>query len=166
MMKRGALIVVVLCAVLALAPAAARADTAVEESEKRNWLEVFVGVTQDREESEGDGRSGTLAVSYLRWLPQVSPRLGISVVGEYAGGNDERKILVVPLVYRFEGSGWRLLAGPGAERRHGKTEFLFRAGAAYEFELGGRWALKPEVVVDFVDGEQALVYGVNIGYGF
>jgi len=155
---------VILCAVLAFAPAAARADEA-RGGEKLNWLEVFLGVTQDRH-SEGDSRYGTLAVSYLRWLPQLSPYLGISVVAEYAGGHDERKIVVVPFVYRFEESGWRLLAGPGAERRHGETNFLFRAGVAYEFELGGSWALKPEVVVDAVDGEQALVYGINVGYGF
>jgi hypothetical protein len=36
---------------------------------------------------------------------------------------------------------------------------------AYEFEIG-RWSITPEFNVDFVEGEEALVYGLSFGYGF
>jgi hypothetical protein len=36
---------------------------------------------------------------------------------------------------------------------------------AYEFEVG-RWSLTPEFNIDFVDGEEAQVYGVSLGFGF
>jgi hypothetical protein len=52
------------------------------------------------------------------------------------------------------------------EHREGETEFLFRAGVAYEFELSERWAVIPEVNVDFVDGEEAFVFGLSFGFGF
>jgi hypothetical protein len=52
------------------------------------------------------------------------------------------------------------------EHRHGDNEFLFRIGAAYEFMLNERWMLTPEIAVDFVDGEEAFVYGLVLGYGF
>jgi len=61
--------------------------------------------------------------------------------------------------------GFRFTLAPGLEHREGEDEFLFRAGVGYEFEIG-RWSILPEFNIDFVDGEEALVYGVSFGYGF
>ena len=41
-----------------------------------------------------------------------------------------------------------------------------RAGVAYEFMLSDRWIMMPEVDVDFVDGEEAFVFGLVFGFGF
>ena len=46
-----------------------------------------------------------------------------------------------------------------------ENEFLFRTGVAYEFEIG-RWSITPQFNVDFVDGEEAYVYGLSFGWGF
>jgi hypothetical protein len=59
----------------------------------------------------------------------------------------------------------RFVLAPGLEHRDDENEFLFRAGVAYEFEIG-RWSIAPEFNVDFVDGEKAYVYGLSFGWGF
>ena len=46
-----------------------------------------------------------------------------------------------------------------------KTEFLIRTGLGYTFHLGNV-LLSPGCDVDFVRSTVALVYGLNIGYGF
>jgi hypothetical protein len=62
--------------------------------------------------------------------------------------------------------GFRFILAPGIGRKHGENLFFFRVGAGYEFEIG-RWSVSPEVNVDWADdGETALVYGFNVGYGF
>ena len=45
-------------------------------------------------------------------------------------------------------------------------KFLFRVGAAYEFEIGEKWAITPEFNVDFVDNSEVYVYGLSFGYKF
>ena len=44
-------------------------------------------------------------------------------------------------------------------------EFLVRAGVLYEFEVGG-FSVASAFNVDFLDSDEVLVYGVNIGKGF
>jgi len=55
---------------------------------------------------------------------------------------------------------------PGFEKKseHG-AEFLIRAGVMYDFEVG-RFTIAPAFNIDFVDDEEVLVYGLNIGRGF
>jgi hypothetical protein len=60
---------------------------------------------------------------------------------------------------------WIFILAPGFDYRQDRHDFLFRAGVAYEFEID-RWSISPLFNVDFVDGEQVLVYGVSFGYGF
>ncbi len=59
----------------------------------------------------------------------------------------------------------RFILAPGFDYRQDRHDFLFRAGVGYEFEID-RWSISPEFNVDFVDGEQVLVYGLSFGYGF
>ena len=47
-----------------------------------------------------------------------------------------------------------------------ETNFLFRAGTGYEFELMPRWSLAPEINADFVDGDTKLVYGLTLSWEF
>ena len=59
---------------------------------------------------------------------------------------------------------FRFLVAPWLEHKDSENEFLFRTGLAYEFEFGS-WAISPEFNVDFVDGEEALVYGLSLCLG-
>ncbi len=59
----------------------------------------------------------------------------------------------------------RFILAPGFDYRQDRHDFLFRAGVGYEFEID-RWSISPVFNVDFVDGEQVLVYGLSFGYGF
>lgn len=55
---------------------------------------------------------------------------------------------------------------PGAEDKEDEdSEFLVRVGVLYDFEVGG-FTVAPALEVDFVDDEEILVSGVNIGKGF
>lgn len=62
--------------------------------------------------------------------------------------------------------GWKLLLAPAFEKNNeSDAEFLVRAGVLNDFEVG-RLTIAPALQVDFVDDEEILVYGVNIGRGF
>lgn len=69
-------------------------------------------------------------------------------------------------------AGLYFLIGPGIEIVDRKDEgneesFIFRLGVGYDFELTPRWSLAPEFNVDFVSGgDNALVYGLVLGYAF
>ena len=44
--------------------------------------------------------------------------------------------------------------------------FVFKIGGGYEFELSRRFMLVPTYNLDFVEGEQVSVYGVNFSIRF
>ena len=60
----------------------------------------------------------------------------------------------------------------GAEVEHGEgadrdeTYFLVRLGVGYDFHLGEKFGLAPQVNLDFVNNEEVWVYGVALTYGF
>ena len=102
-------------------------------------------------------------------------------------------VFVFPATIRIVG-GLKALAGPGFEHRarrpssegnegHGgelfegqpasrgaENLFLFRFGAHYGFEIGGRYSITPGIELDLVNEEaevaKAVVYGVNFGIAF
>ena len=57
-----------------------------------------------------------------------------------------------------------LVAGPGLERHHDEWRPIVRVGGAYEFPLGDGWVLAPGVYYDFTDGNDLLIYGLNLAY--
>jgi hypothetical protein len=122
-------------------------------------------------EEQADGhreRGNVLGLAYVR---QVTEHWGWGAAIEmevFGDSNDRLGVLVLPVSY-FPNDRWRLLAGPGVEfRERGEREHaLLRVGAGYEFELGERFTLSPEVVVDFVAGGTTVyVLGLALGYGF
>ena len=126
------------------------------EIHHRHRLELFLG---NSHEEHKDGFSAGLAYEYR--LNQI---LGIGGLVEYVGGDFEEWIGAVPIfVHPYQ--GLRFLLAPGLVFEEHGTEFLFRTGLAYEFEID-RLSITPEFNVDFVDGEEVLVYGVSFGYGF
>ncbi|HUV64998.1 MAG TPA: hypothetical protein VMW24_13955 [Sedimentisphaerales bacterium] len=126
-----------------------------------NMLEVFLGNThEDAHHESEDGF--TIGFTYER---RFSELLGMGGFYEYAAGDFDKWSVGVPLfIHPYE--GFRFALAPGLEHRHGDDEFLFRAGVGYEFELSERWIVMPEFNVDFVDGDESLVFGLTLGYGF
>ncbi len=126
------------------------------EVHHRHRLELFLGNTHD---DHGDGFTTGLTYEY-----RINQILGTGGVVEYAGGDFEEWAVGVPL-YIHPYKGLRFLFGAGLVFEEHETLFLFRTGLAYEFEID-RLSISPEFNVDFVDGEEVLVYGMSFGYGF
>jgi hypothetical protein len=127
--------------------------------ENRHGIELFIGNTHD------DGEDGfSVGLSYEYRLNQL---FGIGGEVEYAGGDFKEWALMVP-IFLHPYKGWRFLVAPGVSipDNDDDDEFLFRVGAAYEFEIGEKWAITPEFNVDFVDNSEELIYGLNFGYKF
>ena len=93
-------------------------------------------------------------MSYEYRLNQL---FGIGGIVEYASGVLREWVLAVPL-FLHPYKGWRFLVAPGVEipDNEGDNEFLFRVGAAYEFEIGEKWAITPEFNVGLC-GQQRSV---------
>ena len=130
-----------------------------ETPEHHHGVELFLGNTQD------DGENAfSIGLTYEYRLSEL---FGIGGLIEYAGEDFREWILAVPF-FLHPYKGWRFLVAPGIDidDEDGDNNFLFRAGAAYEFEIAERWSITPEFNVDFVDGDEVLVYGLSFGYGF
>ena len=127
-----------------------------ESQHHRSRLELFLGNTHEHGE---DGF--TVGVVYEYRLQEL---VGIGGACEYAAGHFDKWDVALP-VFLHPYRGLRFVLAPGLEHRDDENEFLFRAGVAYEFEIG-RWSIAPEFNVDFVDGEKAYVYGLSFGWGF
>ena len=120
-------------------------------------IELLLGNTHD------DGENGfTIGVGYEY---RISPLVGVGGLIESVTGEDREWILLVPVLFHPY-KGWRFLLGPGFEGNRTKdNEFVFRVGAAYEFEIG-RWAIAPQFNLDFVDNRKVPVFGVSFVYAF
>jgi len=96
---------------------------------------------------------------------RLSALWGVGGSYEYAAGDFDKWSIAVPLfIHPYK--GWRFELAPGLEHKKSEDAFLLRIGAAYEFMLSNRWMLIPEIAVDFVDGDEAVVYGLAFGFGF
>ena len=142
----------------------------------RHHLSVFLGVSDGEVEKEApagiesgggaviveDQRAFTLGLDYEY---RLNRRWGVGALIDWAGKDSRSWVVGVPVVLHPKG-GWKLLLAPGFEKNNEHdAEFLVRAGVMYDFEVGG-CTIAPALNVDFVDGEEVLVYGVNIGRGF
>jgi hypothetical protein len=123
-------------------------------------LEFFVGNTSADHHGERENAVSTGA----QYRYQFSEVVGVGLLAEYARDPLDSWVVGVPLVIGLGGSGWQLTAMPGAEIEDGDSEPLFRAGIGYEFEMRGGYTLKPEINVDWVDGDTAIVAGISIGF--
>lgn len=162
------LVAILLCC---LAPAVAAQEADGEEREHRNSVELFVGaVTETEESATGPG----FGIEYQRHLSQRW-WLGVEAI-ELSTNDVGRSWLVVVPVYFTLVKGLGIKAGPGLEGSEEKpedggegeptTEFAMRFGAGWEFELGKRFTLTPELNMDVIGGSVTWVYGVSLGLGF
>jgi len=170
---RYRLIAAVLFAV-ALTPAAAN-EPAEDSSHdhathERNDIGVFLGVTGGREE-EGGGKESSAATLGFDYRRRLSKRVGLGFLLEYAGGERRNYVGMVPVTFFF-GSHAQLIAGVGWESpsethdHDSELELLTRIGFGYTIDLVPGNVIRPEINFDFADGEQLVVIGASIGWGF
>ncbi|TMV09900.1 hypothetical protein FGK63_02175 [Ruegeria sediminis] len=124
-------------------------------------IEVFLGGTH----ADHHGSSETVFSAGVQYRYAITHRVSFGVLAEYANEPLDAWIVGAPVVFNLGETNWQLTAMPGVEIEDSEEEFLFRAGVGYEFELTD-YTLKPEVNVDWVDGDTAIVAGVSVGFRF
>ncbi len=157
-------IVVALCLIITAPPLRAAEHNQASHLDGEhhlNVVELFVGNTYE-DDSHGSKNGVTTGFTYER---RLSALWGVGVSYEYAAGDFDKWSIGVP-VFVHPYKEWRFQLAPGMEHKKSEDEFLLRISAAYEFMLSDRWMLIPEIAVDFVDGEEAVVYGLAFGFGF
>jgi hypothetical protein len=157
-------------------PSTPEAAEHAEHEFHRHHFSVFLGVTDGEIETEAavgveseggsvvfeDQRAFTVGLDYEY---RLNRRWGIGALIDYAGKDFRSWVAGVPIVLH-PGGAWKLLVAPGLEDKEVEdVVFLVRAGVMYDFEVGS-FTVAPALNVDFVDDEEILVYGFNIGRGF
>ncbi len=118
---------------------------------------LFLGATISDDEA-----AFSVGVDYEYELTEL---LGIGAIAEYTAGHHATWVLAGAL-FLHATEALRFKIAPGVEFEDGEESFLLRLGASYEFELAERWTIGPDLNVDIVDGEAALVVGIGIGRKF
>ncbi len=132
-----------------------------EEFQGPNIVEFFLGST--RADHRGANENALAVGAQYRYA--FSEGFSFGVLGEYSRDPFDAWILGAPAVFSPGNSAWQFTAMPGIEFEGRDQKFLFRAGVGYEFEMPG-YLLKPEINVDWVDGNTAIVGGLSIGFRF
>ncbi len=119
---------------------------------------IFLGATHVESETEF-----TFGFEYEYKLDN---NWGIGAVYERSNDAHHNDGVAVALaaIYYHPTKSIRLGAGIGQERiggGHPHKEDLYRVSAAYDFHLQG-FGIAPTIAVDFVDDEEALVFGIAI----
>ncbi len=169
MQRDSAIWIATVLTLVAFSPAAASEATEDPSAESHehaehepNEIGVFVGITTGGEEDA----TGTMGIDYRR---QISSIIGVGVLAEFAGGERRDHVGMFPVTFLL-GSHAQLIVGAGWERSSGSSgnhnEFLGRVGFGYSIGLVPGNTIRPEINVDFVDGEEFVVVGATIGWGF
>ena len=140
---------------------ATAASNKVPESHDSNLNRVgfFVGATT---KTNGDTEFAT-GLEYERRFTDL---LGAGLVVEWEPSFEER-VLVAPALFVHPVGELLITVAPGAQFEEHGTQFVFRLGAAWEFELGHGLALAPTVNYDFVEGaHDAISYGLVLNFAF
>jgi len=151
-MRKAIMLVFLGCAAATTAQAQ---ESGSEEAEKRNFIELFVGITHD----DGDNEA-SLGLTYERKFD----RFGTGIIAEITKSENRETVLALPFFWH-PAEPWRTVVAVGTEIDEGEHSFLTRVGGSYEFEFSG-WSLSPEVNVDFVDDRTVLVFGASFVWKF
>jgi hypothetical protein len=129
-----------------------------EESEGKNALAVFAGVTH-----EGSENLSTLGIEYSYRLHE-----NWSVGGMIERADREKNsTLVIAFVHLWPYKGLFMGAGIGRKDPGDKRENAVRATIGYEFELGRGWSIAPSANLDVIENEEnEEVYGISFGKRF
>jgi hypothetical protein len=129
----------------------------------RHHAGLFLGNTHT---DHDDGFTFGLDYEY-----RLTERFGLAGVLDYATDVESTVLGAGVFIHLFE--DWRLLLAPGFENHHGDNEYLFRTGVYYDISLDDlgfsserELTLSPTFIVDFVDGDENIVFGLTIGYEF
>jgi hypothetical protein len=133
----------------------------------RHHMALIVGNTQSEESSNGP----SIGVDYEYRLNQW---FGLGGLVEYAGGDFEHLLLVVPLfIHPYKGWLFNVALGTEVHKEHGDHEedkrtrdWIVRTGVAYQFPFGSRYTIAPEFNVDVSEHETTISYGLAFGLGF
>jgi hypothetical protein len=152
-----------------------------------NDIGLFIGATDEHPH----GSEFTWGIDYKRRL-STRDDMAIGAFFDHAGG-EQRNSLVGALFTWWPIADLQLFGGPAVEFHNGRnqdggseggghefkseggehggsdsneTYFAFRVGAGYDVHLGEHYAIVPTVAVDFVNNEEAWVYGVTLSYGW
>ena len=118
---------------------------------------VFIGDTTEERRAQGI----TLGAEYEY---RAAETFGIGVIAERVGGDFDTNVFVLPVA--LHRGPWKVYAGPGLEdSEESGSEFLIRAGVEYGFHVG-EYEISPQLDIDFVDGDQLLIFGVVIARPF
>ncbi len=128
-----------------------------KEHENANDIGVFLGGANHKAEN-----GFAVGLDYEHRLNSI---LGAGALVEYTAGDFDSWVVAASL-YIHPYKGFRVVLAPGFENREKETNFLFRTGLAYQFEIGKNLSISPEYNVDFVHGETTHVYGVSFGFAF
>jgi hypothetical protein len=121
-----------------------------------NLIAVFTGFT-------GESRRDTGFTVGLEYERRLNKSFGIGALLERTIGDVDLTIVAIPFAYHQ--GPWKVYTAPGIERNDGHNEKLLRFGVEYGFEVG-KFEIAPQIDYDFVDGDNAVVVGVTLGWGF
>ena len=154
-MRATMVILVSLIAVsLAMPPLAAEAESEKEghAHTSRHHVGLFLGNTHT---DHDDGFTFGLDYEY-----RLTEQFGLAGVLDYATDVESTVVGAGVFIHRFE-------------NHDGHNEYLFRTGLYYDISLdesnvfrGAELTISPTFIVDFVDGDEDLVFGLTIGYKF
>ena len=95
---------------------------------------------------------------------RTSEFLGLGSVLEYAFENIDATTLLAVADLHFTPS-FIMQTGPGVEWIEGTSEFVYRLGVLYEWEISGL-TISPQIHYDFTSDDDAIITGVACGFAF
>ena len=129
-----------------------------EEGHAKHALGLFAGITREHDES-----LDTLAIEYAY---RINHAWSVGGVIERAD-RDKDSTLAIVFAHWWPYKGVFLGAGIGRKDPGDSRENTLRATIGYEFELGHRWVLEPQISLDLIEGhEDEEVYGIVFGKQF
>ena len=150
-------------------------EKAKENSEHiihNNHIAIFLGGTTFFKKGESHFSVG---LDYV-YRPDVEKPWAFSLFGEAIFAEHTEYLIGLPVYYGFNNIWW-IRAGPGLEiiqeeEHHGdvvetktEVEFLVRIGVGYPLHVGA-FTITPSLDFDLVRNNDAIVWGINFGYGF
>jgi hypothetical protein len=136
-----------------------------EEHLHKHHVALFIGSTEAEEHhGEKGDRDFTLGFDYERRLSKLWGFGGM--IDWVAEGN--REYLVGPIAFLHPYKGSKLYAAPCYQgvRESGDGNFVFRVGAAWDFDVGKNLSIGAHIIYDFAEGQDFFVFGVGIGRGW
>ena len=167
--KNHLYLIITILFTVAISPVAGAGEVHDEGSHEfhRHHMALLLGNTQSEETSNGPSIGVDYEYRYNKYL-------GIGGLVEWAGGDFDHLLLIVPL-YIHPHKGWLFSVSLGSEihkEHEGHEEdkktrdWIFRTGVAYQFPVGERYTIGPEFNVDFSEHETTIAYGIAFGIGF